>query len=45
MDRIHKRVQVFLHYYNTTYIEDVKSGDIAELGGLQKKVERGECPT
>ena len=26
MDRIHKRVQVFLHSCNTTEIEDVESG-------------------
>ena len=42
MDRIHKRVQVFLHSCNTTDIEDVGSGALAEFGGIQKKVERGE---
>ena len=41
MDCIHKRVQVFLHSCNTTAIEDVELGDLAEFGGLQKKVERG----
>ena len=40
MDRIHKRVQVFLHSYNTTAIEDVESGSLAEFEGLLKKVER-----
>ena len=33
---------VFLHSCNTTYIEDMESGALAEFGGLQKKVERGE---
>ena len=42
MDRIHKHVQVFLHSYNMTTIEDVESDALAEFGGLQKKVERGE---
>ena len=45
MDRIHKRVQVFLHSCNLTAIEEVESGALAEFGGLQKKVERGECLT
>ena len=39
MDRIQKRVQVSLRSSNTTAIEDVESGDLAKLGGLQKKVE------
>ena len=43
MDRIQKRVRVFLHSCNTTAIEDVESGALAEFGELQKKVERGEC--
>ena len=38
MDRIHKRVQVFLHSCNTTAIYDVESGALAEFGGLQKNV-------
>ena len=42
MDQIHKRVQLFLHSCNTTAIEDVESGGLAEFRGLQKKVERGE---
>ena len=42
MDRIHKRVQVFLYSCKMTAIEDVESGTLADLGGLQKKVERGE---
>ena len=41
MDRIHKPVQVFLHYVNTAAIEDVESGGIKKCGGLQKRVERG----
>ena len=45
MDRIHNRVQVFLHSCNTTEIKEVESGDLAEFGGLQKKVERGEWLT
>ena len=40
MDRIHKRVQVFLHSCNTTEIEDVESGALEEFWGLQKRVER-----
>ena len=31
MDRIHKRVQVFLHSCNTTAIEDVESGALEEF--------------
>ena len=42
MDRIHKRVQVFLHSCNTTAIEDVESRALEEFWGLQKRVERGE---
>ena len=45
MDQIHKRVQVFLHSCNTTYIEDVESRALAEFRGLQKKMERGEWLT
>ena len=41
MDRINKSVQVFLHYCNTTDIQDAKAGALVEFGGLQKKVERG----
>ena len=37
MDRIHKRVQVFLHSCNTTKTEEVESGALAEFGGLQKE--------
>ena len=39
--QIHKRVQVFLQSCNTTAIEDVKSGALAEFGGLYKKLDRG----
>ena len=45
MDLIHKHVQVFLHSCNTTAIEDVDLGGLAEFGGLQKKVERGDWLT
>ena len=41
MDRIHKRVQFFLHSCNTTTIGDVESGGLVEFGELQKKVEIG----
>ena len=42
MDRIHKCVLVFLHSCNTTAIEEMESGSLAEFRGLQKKIERGE---
>ena len=42
MDNIHKRVQVFLNSRNMTAIEDMELGALAEFGGLQKKLERGE---
>ena len=45
MDRIHKRVKVFLHSCKTTAIEDVELGDLAKFGGIQKKVKRGEWLT
>ena len=45
MDRIHKRVQVFLHSCNMTAIEDVESGALEEFRGLQKRVERGKWLT
>ena len=45
MDFIQKRVQLFLHSCNTTAIEDVESGSLAEFGGLQKNVERGDWLT
>ena len=45
MNRIHKCVQVFLHSCNTTEIEEVESGALAEFEGLQKRVERGEWLT
>ena len=45
MDRIHKRVQVFLNYCNKNAIEDAELGALAEFGGLQKKLERGEWLT
>ena len=32
MDRIHKRVQVFLQSCNTTFIRDVWSGALVEFG-------------
>ena len=45
MDRIHKRVQVFLHSCITTSIEEVESRALAEFRGLQKRLERGEWLT
>ena len=45
MDRIHKRVQVFLHSCNTTTIEEVESGALEEFYDLQKRMEIGECMT
>ena len=45
MDQIHKYVQVFLHSCNTTNIEDVELGGLAELGGIHKNVEIGEWLT
>ena len=45
MDWIHKRVHVLLHSCDTSEIEEVESGALAEFGGLQKKVERGEWLT
>ena len=42
IDRIHKRVKVFLHSCNTTEIEEVDSGSLEEFRGLQKRVERGK---
>ena len=41
MGRIHKRVQVFLHYCNMNAIEDVELGYLAKFGGIHKKVEIG----
>ena len=45
MYQIHKRVQIFLHSYNTTAFEEVELGALTEIWGLQKKVERGEWLT
>ena len=45
IDRIHKRVQLFLHSCNITSIEDVELGALAEFGELHKKVEMGEWMT
>ena len=45
MDRIHKQVQVFLHFFNTTATEEVESGALEEFWGLQKRVEIGEWMT
>ena len=45
MDLIHKHVHMFLHSWNMPAIEDVESGALAEFGGFQKWVERGECLT
>ena len=45
IDRIHKCVQVFLHFCNTTSIKDVELGAPAEFGKLKKKLERGDYIT
>ena len=45
MDIIHKPVQVFLHSFNTTAIDEVESEALAEFGGIQKRVERREWLT
>ena len=37
MDRIHKRVQVFLHSCNTASIEDVELGPLPSSGGFRKR--------
>ena len=38
IDRIHKSVKMFLHYFKTTSIKNLGSRALAEFGGLQKKV-------
>ena len=38
LDRVHKNVKVFLHSCNTTSIEYVESGALAEFGKLQKNI-------
>ena len=45
MDRIYKRVHVFLHSCNTKSIKEVESGALEEFRGLQKRVEIGEWLT
>ena len=45
MDRIHKRVQVFLHFCNTKSIKEVELGALEDFRGLQKRVDRGEWLT
>ena len=45
MDRIHKRVQVFLHSYNTTFIEELESVTLEEFRGLHKRLEIGKWMT
>ena len=45
MDRINKRVQVFLYSYNTTSIEEVKSGALENFRGLQNRVVTGKWLT
>ena len=38
VDRIHKHVQVFLHSCNTTSLDGVETGYLAEFGALQRRV-------
>ena len=45
MNRMHKRVQVFLYSCNTIVIEEVESGALEEFLFLQKRVERGKWMT
>ena len=45
MDRIHKQVQVFLHSCNTTFLEDVEMGALAEFRYMQRWLDRGEWIT
>ena len=44
-DRIHKRVQLFLHSCNTTSIEEVELRALEEFRGLYKRMERGKLMT
>ena len=39
IERIHKRLQVFLHSCNTNSIKNVESEALTEFEGIQKKVE------
>ena len=41
MDRIHKSVQVFLHFCNTTTIEDLDPGALTDFGGFRKMWREG----
>ena len=41
IESIHKWVQVFLKFCNTTSIEDMESGSLEEFGELKNKVEKG----
>ena len=45
MDRIHKRVHVFLHSRNNTLLEEVETGALVEFGELKRGVERGDWIT
>ena len=42
MDLIQNIVQVFLRSCNTTAVEDVDSGALAEFKGIQKRLDRGD---
>ena len=41
MERIHKRLQLFLHSCNTTTLEDMETRALAYFGELHRRVERG----
>ena len=42
VDRIHKWVQVFLHSYITTCLEDVDTGVLTDFSNLKRHVEGSE---
>jgi len=45
IERIHKQVQVFFHFCNTTSLEDAETGSLADFWSLQRQVKRYECIT
>ena len=45
VDRIHKRVQVFLQSCNMTSLNSIKTGALLRFGELQRRVDKGEWVT
>ena len=43
--RIHKRFQVFLHFFITTSLQDMETRALTYFGKLQGRAERGEWIT